>query len=127
MSIQHRYETEGNFTLRAVIEGVSDTCGDWEYSSRRVGYVRACGEPEAEFSVEAYDGLTYQFLNNTNVSVYGCIFEIQWDVFDSDGTLVDSIDAWEPKYPVPDYGEYRIVLIVGGPGGTGAAEMSFVA
>lgn len=121
---EHEYDTAGNYSIRACIDGNNDTCGDWDYCFRREAYVRACDVPEPEFSVQHVDGRTYQFLNETDISVYGCVIEVQWDIFDG-GTLVDSIPAWEPEYTFDADGDYRVVLNIGGPAGTGAADLTF--
>jgi len=120
----HTYEESGNFTVRACFEGTNDTCGDWTFCTRREGYVRACGEPDVDFTVEHVDGRTYQLLNQTDISVYGCIFAVQWDIFRGN-TLETSIEAWEPEYTFDEDGEYTIVLNVGGPAGTSAQELTF--
>jgi hypothetical protein len=119
----HTYEEAGNYTVRVEFEGTSESCGDWDYEYNRIGYVRACDVPEPEFTLDHVNGLTYKFLNQTNVSVYGCIFEIQWDIF-KDGQLIESVAAWEPQYTFESEGEYRVVLNVGGPAGTGASELT---
>ena len=123
LDVTHTYETAGNFTMRVLIEGTSDACGDWAASRSRVAYVRACAVPEAQFVVQHQNGLTYELRNETDVSVYGCIYDIQWDIYKG-SELIDTLTAWEPKYTFPEEGEYRIVLNVGGPAGTGAAEIT---
>jgi len=123
-NVTYTYAEAGNYTLSAEINGQNESCGEWNYTARKVGYVRACAVPEPKFSYDHQDGLTYRLLNETDVSVYGCIYNIQWDVFDSSGTLVESLAAWEPKFTFPDAGEYRVVLNIGGPAGTGAAELT---
>lgn len=121
----HRYETDGNFTIETTFVGERDTCeGQWDYSYRRIGYVRACDVPQPEFVIDHVDGMAYTLANETDVSVYGCIYEIQWDIFKGD-TLVESINAWEPTVTFEEEGDYRVVLNIGGPAGTGAAEVSF--
>lgn len=122
----HTYENPGNYTIEACFTGERDTCGEWSYCYRRVGYVRACGVPEPEFEIAHVDGLTYTFRNETDVSVYGCIYAIQWDIFQGDA-LVESVPSWEPTYTFDSEGEYRVVLNLGGPAGTGAAEINFAA
>ncbi len=119
----HEYTEGGNYTLAATIEGHDDTCGDWTRTARRIGYVRACDVPEPQFTYEAKSGFTYDLLNETDLSVYGCIFDVQWDIFDESGEKLASLKAWEPQYTFPSSGEYRVVLNVGGPAGTGAAEL----
>ncbi len=123
----HEYTEPGNYTIRVCFDIEQDICGATQYCFRREGYVRACGIPEAEFKVEHVNGLTYTLRNDTDLSVYGCIYEVQWDVFDETGELVVSIPSWEPQVTFPAAGEYRVVLNVGGPAGTGAAELSFKA
>ena len=126
--VHHTYTEPGNYTVRVCFDGNRDSCGDWEFCFRRTGYVRACGIPEAEFAVEPLEGLTYTFLNETNISVYGCIFDIQWDVFagsSASGEPIASVSAWEPEFTFDEPGEYTVVLNVGGPAGTGAATLSF--
>ncbi len=124
MDQAHAYDKAGNYTVRACIEGQNDVCGDWDFCFRREGYVRACDVPAPEFRVTHKEGRTYQFLNETDLSVYGCINEVQWDVFEG-STLVTSISAWEPVFTFPGDGEYRVVLNVGGPAGAGAADSTF--
>ena len=122
--VSHTYTEAGNYTLRACFSGEDEACGSWDYCETREGYVRACATPEARFELSHVDGLTYKMLNNTDISVYGCIFDIQWDVF-RDGELIRSITAWEPEITFDEAGEHRIVLNVGGPAGVGAAEIVF--
>jgi len=123
----HDYSTPGNFTVRACIQGTNDTCGDWDYCFKRESYVQACDVPAPSFDVQHVDGRTYQFMNNTDISVYGCVSNVEWDVFDSSGTQIDTIPAWEPQYTFDSDGDYHVVLNVGGPAGTGAADLTFTA
>lgn len=126
LEASHVYTESGNYTVRACFSGVNEACGEWEYCDTREGFVRACDVPVAAFDIEHVNGLTYQFLNETDISVYGCIVETQWDIFRGD-ELVDSVKAWEPEYTFEEAGDYRVVLNVGGPAGTGAAEIAFEA
>jgi hypothetical protein len=82
--------------------------------------------PEPEFTIEHVDGLTYALRNESDVSVYGCIYEIQWDVFQGD-TIISSLNAWEPQITFPSEGDFKIVLNLGGPAGTGAAALTVTA
>jgi hypothetical protein len=126
LDVSHTYTEAGNYTLEVDFEGQNSECGAWTHHDRKVGYVRACDVPSAAFTYEHVDGLTYRFLNDTDVSVYGCIYDIQWDVF-SGSENVGTVRAWEPEFTFPEEGEYRVVLNVGGPAGTGAAELTFEA
>ena len=124
LNVAHEYTTTGNYTVTALIQGENDACGEWDYNHRRVSYVRACDIPQAESTYSHIDGLTYQLLNETDVSVYGCIYNIQWDIFTESGTEpIASLQAWEPQFTFPEEGTYRVVLNVGGPAGIGAAEL----
>ena len=125
MEAQHEYKTDGNFTLEVDVDGHNDACGDWKYQIRKPGYVLSCSVPAAEFTVAHEDGLKYKLVNNTSVHTYGCIYDIEWDVYDSNGDQLDSLKAWEPEFDFPAEGSYKVVLNVGGPAGTGAAELTF--
>jgi hypothetical protein len=124
LDVEHEYTVPGNYTLQAVTNGTNDACGDWSNTARKIGYVRACGVPEAEFTYTHVNGLSYQLLNDTDVSVYGCIYDIEWDIYEAGGTEpIARLKAWEPEFTFEAEGEYRIVLNIGGPAGTGAAEL----
>lgn len=124
----HVYDRPGNYSIQVDVNGDREVCGPdgWSYSFRRIGYVTVCGVPDANFTWKHIDGLTYQMLNETDVSVYGCIFDIAWDVYRAgESTPFTTISAWEPQFTFPEAGSYRVVLNVGGPAGTGAAELTF--
>lgn len=125
LDVEHEYTTAGNYTLQAEVHGTNDTCGEWTNTARKIGYVRACAVPEPEFTYTHVNGLSYQLLNDTNVSVYGCIYDIEWDIFEAGNTEpIARLKAWEPEYTFDQEGEYRVVLNIGGPAGTGAAEIA---
>ncbi|TVQ88763.1 MAG: hypothetical protein EA397_16330 [Deltaproteobacteria bacterium] len=121
--VVHTYDASGNFNVRMCAEGSRDD-GSWRHCVSRNGYVRACDVPEPQFSIEQVDGLQWQLVNTTDVSTFGCISSIQWDIFDSNGDLVQSIESWEPLVDFPSAGNYEIVLNVGGVAGTGAADLN---
>ena len=52
------------------------------------------------FTAEHHEGLVYQMVNQADISVYGCIDQIQWDVFQGD-ELIKSVSAWSPKSSSP--------------------------
>jgi hypothetical protein len=128
----HTYTTSGNFTVAVEVHGNRDSCGEegWTNTFRKVGFVRACTAPVPEFSIDHVDGLVYQMLNESDVSVYGCYTDIQWQVFQGANTtgkeLTDlAYQGWEPKITFPDEGTYTVVLNLGGPGGNSAAKITF--
>lgn len=133
----HTYETAGQFTVSVTITGNTADCGDWSYTQRERAYVIACGEPvpglddegnpfDSLFSIEHYDGLVYQLINQTDTSVYGCIESINWKVMKGDEVISES-SAWSPKVEFPSEGNYTIVLDIGGPGGVVTEELKVTA
>ncbi|HHO51660.1 MAG TPA: PKD domain-containing protein [Deltaproteobacteria bacterium] len=131
LAATHTYDTPGNYTIQVTVSGDRAACGPdgWQNNYRKVGYVRACGVPDAEFVVTQLDGLQYQMLNESNVSVYGCISDIQWDVYAGESTngtpIMDPIKAWEPIIDFPEAGTYTVVMSLGGIAGTGGAKATF--
>jgi len=122
--VEHVYEDSGNYNIRMC---VTIDRGDGAVSRpcvNRNGYVRACAIPEPEFTIEPVEGLQWRLVNLTDVSTYGCVSNIQWDIFDESGTLIRSVESWEPTIEFPARGTYRVVLNVGGLAGTGAAELT---
>lgn len=135
LNASHEYTEPGNYTIQLNVHGERAACGEdgWDNNYRRVGYVRACGVPEAEFEVSHVDGLKYKMLNDSDVSVYGCISNISWDVFKGDkatGTPIPDLSgnaAWEPVIEFPEAGTYTVVMSLGGIAGTGGASVTFEA
>jgi PKD repeat protein len=130
----HEYTEKGQYTVSMTITGEGEDCGTWEYTQYELSYVLVCGIPEpgldgdgntyeGMFTYEHSDGLIYQMINQSDTSVYGCIDQVQWDVYSGD-TLDHSVSAWSPKIEFPATGDYRVVLNVGGPGGVAAAELT---
>lgn len=125
----HVFEDKGQFNVSLTITGEGEECGTWEYTQREQAYVLVCGEPEPSpdfgglFTYEPVEGLVYQMVNQTDTSVYGCIDQIQWEVYDGD-ELIQTVNAWSPKIEFPSEGTYTVLLNVGGPGGVSAAELS---
>jgi uncharacterized protein (TIGR03382 family) len=130
----HTYEAAGNYTIQVTVNGQSAACydeesgesGEWSYDYRRVGYVTACDVVQGEFEVNYVDGLTYKMLNDSDVSVYGCILQIQWMVFEGEGTkgkVIEQVAAWEPEFTFPESGTYTVLMNLGGPAGTSGASV----
>ena len=131
IAASHTYTEPGNYTVQVEVQGEGEACGPdgWSGEARRVGYVRACGVPEAAFEIRHVDRLQYQLFNESDVSVYGCISNIRWTLYEGEGTdgpvVVDDIAAWEPIVDLPHAGTYTAVMNLGGIGGTGAAVATF--
>ena len=127
--ICHTYESKGQYTVNVTISGNSDDCGEWEYTDRERAMVVVCEPPQTAqgfdgmFSAEYSEGFIYQMVNQADISVYGCIDQIQWDVYKGD-SFVKSVSAWSPKIDFEEAGTYRIVLNLGGPGGISAEELT---
>jgi uncharacterized protein (TIGR03382 family) len=130
----HTYEEPGNYTIQVTVDGESDACGEdgesagtWSYNYRRVGYITACDVVQGEFTAEFQDDLTYKMVNNSDVSVYGCISEIQWAVYEGEsvsGEPIQTLAAWDPEITFPDKGTYTILMNLGGPAGTSGATLT---
>jgi hypothetical protein len=124
----HTYTEAGQYTVGLTVSGEAEACGTYSYTYRERAYILACEAPQpAEgftglFTYEHDDGTTYRMINQADTTVYGCIDQIQWDVFQGD-TLVQSVSAWAPLIDFGAEGTYRVVLNVGGPGGVSAAEL----
>lgn len=122
------YETKGQYTVSAKISGSTDACDAFEYTAYKNAYVLVCETPQpAEgmnglFTYEPTEGLQVQMINQADTSIYRCIEQVQWDVFDGD-ELIQSISAWSPIIEFPAAGTYRVVLNLKGPGGEAAAEV----
>jgi hypothetical protein len=119
----HEYTSEGQFTVSVEFQGENEVCGEWDYTYRELAYVLVCEPPLAEFSYEAVDEFTYQMVNLTPVTTYGCIDELAWEVYQN-GELIEVLGAWSPKIEFPEIGTYQVVMQAAGPGGGGAAELT---
>jgi len=124
----HTYDTEGQFTVTATFEIESEICGTSTFEQRELAYMLVCVPPLTEFSFEQLDSYTFQMVNATPVTTYGCIDEIAWELHSgnsTDGEPVEVFNAWSPKIDFEEYGEgdYTIKLTIGGPGGGAKAEL----
>ena len=127
----HTYETQGQFTVKADLVGQSETCGEWDFEHRELAYILVCDVPSPVFTAESVataDGVVYQMVNETDVSTYGCLDEIAWNVYDEQGgELLQSLGAWSPKIQFEEEGDYWIELEVGGPAGSAKAGLELTA
>jgi len=124
MAVEHEYSRAGNFTVAmcATTQLSEDT--ETTHCVQRPGIVTACEVPEAGFELEPIEGLTWQVVNRTNVSTYGCITNLVWEVYDENGELWGEYGGWEPEITFEEPGEYRIVQNIGGFAGDDAAELT---
>lgn len=124
----HTYTSKGQFTVSVLAKGKSDECGDFEYPYREAALVLACEVPQPGadaaglFTFEWVEENIYQMVNEADLSVYGCIDKVQWDVFKGD-ELVQSVSAWSPKIDFGEPGDYEVVLNLAGPGGIAAESL----
>ncbi len=131
----HEYTTSGSFTVRATMDLVDPECGTTTYEQTEIGYVLACTAPVPEdgaggfFELNVEDGLVWRTVNRTDMSTYGCVDTVTWEVyegsevnperlvdFNGDGAG-DRIGAWAPQIAFPSSGTYTVQMNVGGPGG----------
>ena len=90
------------------------------YTERERAMVVVCEVPTTAegfadlFTYEPVDGLVVRLINQADTTVYGCIDEIQWDVYQGD-SLIRSVNAWSPKIDFTEEGagDYRVVLTLG--------------
>lgn len=137
----HTYTRAGQYTVQAEVALDDEVCGGSVFTYDELGYVLVCDIPTPTegaggyFSMLHDDGLTWATTNHTDVSVYGCVDFISWEVYAGSGISGEPIDldgdgdsdvigAWSPKIRFPAEGTYTVVMNVGGPGGTKAGMMT---
>ena len=114
METCHTYTEKGQYTINVTIAGESDECDEWSYTERERAMVVVCEVPttaegfEELFTYEPVDGLVVRMINQADTTVYGCIDEIQWDVYQGD-SMIRSVNAWSPKVDFTEEGagDYR--------------------
>ena len=126
----HSFEDQGQFTVTAEIAGLSDSCGEWEVSQTQRAHVLVCEEPIPGFDLQHQNGLVYQLVNMTDVSTYGCIDGLNWEVYaggSASGEPVIAYSAWSPKLDFTELGEgeYTVKLTAMGPAGESSMESTF--
>ncbi|MSP56987.1 MAG: matrixin family metalloprotease [Myxococcales bacterium] len=142
----HTYTAVGQFSVTANVVISSEVCSEQSVKSTQLGYVVACDAPAPEegadgfFEVVPHDGLIWQTINHTDLSTYGCVDTIGWQVykgtgeaditeanlvdFNGDAEGGDSIGAWSPKITFPAGGNYVVLMNVGGAAGVRAGFLA---
>lgn len=141
---EHTYTERGQYSVSVSMTLLDPTCGEYTYNTTELAFVLACEAPAPEegaggfFTAEPVGGLTWQTINHSDVTVYGCIDTIGWQIYKgtdagaiTEENLVDvtgdgegdTIGAWAPKITFPEAGSYVIVMNVGGPGGLEASYL----
>jgi hypothetical protein len=130
----HQYEIQGQFTPSATFSGESDQCGTWTFESKQLAAVLACEIPSPVFSLEqtltaGYVDLepgtiNYQVINQTDVSTYGCIDQITFQIEQNGQPVGDPVGAWSPVLIFPGAGDYTVRMMAGGPAGRAEASLS---
>jgi hypothetical protein len=132
--ICHTYTEKGQYTITLQVEYPSGFCEDSsgtpvDYQppkERSPAEVLVCGDPEPApdfdglFTYFHYDGLQYQLVNQVDTSVYGCVEQIIWHVFEGDSTSGEPMQehfAWAPRLEFPSEGKYTVVMNAVGPSG----------
>jgi len=123
--VSHIYTTQGQFSVTVEYTLESEECGVWTTQDRGLGHALACVTPEPSFSyIDLGDGLI-RTENLTPSDTYGCIDEVQWEVYN--GTvLLGTYGAWEPEIPLPVGVQYTLKLTTAGPGGSASAELDVI-
>jgi hypothetical protein len=132
----HVYEQDGNFNVfmcadyeveKVDIDGET-ILTEQQHCVDRYSYVRVCDLPEVGFAVEQTGPRRIKFDNRTDLTSYGCVYAVQWDIFEGDtasGEPVQSVVAWAPEVELDNAGTYTAQLHVGGLAGTTASELTF--
>lgn len=120
--VTHTYDADDNYSLVIDLVAEHADCGAVERRIERFNYIRACDDPAPEFRFERTRGLSFRFVNSSDVRTYGCLTDSRWEVFDEAGELVTAVTSWEPIVEVPQEGRYRVVLTLSGSAGSTSVE-----
>ncbi|MFK7927574.1 MAG: MYXO-CTERM sorting domain-containing protein, partial [Myxococcota bacterium] len=128
-AVEHTVEDAGNYSVTMCADVLISEEGEEVRTEcvTKTGYMTACDVPEVSFAAEQVDGLTWQLKNRTDVSTYGCLTNLSWEIYDESGALVETLKTWEPEVDFPAVGTYRVVLNVGGYAGVVAEELTIEA
>lgn len=126
--VTHTWTEEGEYSVRLFVDGEHESCGPWQAEANKYGLLRLCAVPEPELHVAQTDDRTWDLLNDTELSVYGCVDSVHWAVYEGTRAtgkpVVESIN-WELTHTFPHDGPWTVVLEVGGEAGTGTATATF--
>lgn len=129
----HTFNEPGQYSIAVEMSLDNDVCGVTTYTAREAAYVTACGQPGPEAGSEGFfeaspvEGLLWQTINHTDVSVYGCVDQISWEVYKGgsvSGEPIQTLSAWAPEIEFPEAGTYTIQMNVGGVGGNAGAVLT---
>jgi len=116
-SIEHTYETEGQFTITLTAEGSDTDCGgEFSTDRRQVGAVLACDTPAPSFDFENRGDNVVQMVNTSPLGAFGCVTNFEWS---ANG---QTVPGYEPTFTFDAPGEYEVVLSASGHGGEGEAR-----
>ena len=133
-TVSHEYTSSGQFSVSVTMDLADPICGETTYTQTQIAYITSCTTPLVEegapgfFQLEPTAGLTWQTINHTDVSTYGCVDTIQWEVYEGAdidaGNLIQTLGAWSPAISFPSAGTYTILMNVAGPGGLEASKLT---
>ncbi len=126
-AVSHVYEEAGQFTVIVELDGWTPPAGEEDGPDpwwAAHGLVNVCGEPEPDFGIVALGGLDYKMVNSSRATTW-CLSALLWEVIPAGASEPElAFDTWEPQFAFPAEGSWRIVLTLGGIGGTAAAEQN---
>lgn len=140
----HTYTEEGEYTVSVTVIASGGACGEWGDYEVSLGTVTACELPHPEegadglFEMVQVEGLRWSTINHTDVTTYGCVDTIEWQVYEGtgeadivdenrvefNGSAGEAMGAWSPVIDFPAAGDYVVVMNLGGPGGVAAAFLA---
>jgi hypothetical protein len=132
--ICHEYTEKGQYTITLQIDYPAGACvtssgEEVDYDPpavRSPAEILVCEDPEPApgfdglFTFFHYDGLEYQLVNQVDTSVYGCVEEILWQVYEgkeASGDPIQELYAWAPRLRFPSEGTYTVLMSSSGPSG----------
>jgi len=123
--VEHTWAEEGLYDVFVEATAAGDQCAGLSTDRKKQGYVRVCGLPRVKFELDHVLGKTWEIKNETDIDVLGCITDAKWALYQGDsidGEPHSTYDMWEFTLDFPEEGTWTLVLNVGGPAGTAAAQ-----